>query len=226
MRLFTGLKWRLYFARARLKIHFKRTMVEGLLLLVPIVITFLVLRFVWDFLDGVLRGTFETALSVSFPGLGVLAMLVLIYFLGLLWDIDLGKRVLHGGQGLLLKLPVVGAVYSPARQLIDSFTGSGSAGFKRVVSIEYPRPGTWTIGFLTAITTAKDNRQMGVVYIPTAPTPNSGWVAIIPTEDIYDTDLSVQDALTMVLSGGIATPQQIAVTQFDAGRSEAAPGMA
>ena len=218
MRLFKGLKLRLVFARARLKIHVRRTMIEGLLLLVPIGITFLVLRFVWEFMDGVLRPAFEAALDVSFPGLGVGAMLILIYLLGLLWDIDLGKRLLHGGQGLLRKLPIVGAVYSPAQQLMRSFTGSGSTGFKRVVSLEYPRPGTWTIGFLTAITRGKDDRDMGVVYIPTAPTPNSGWVAIVPMEDIYDTDLTVQQALTMILSGGIATPPQIAVTEFDAGR--------
>ena len=221
MRLFRGMGWRLHFARARLKLHFRQTMVAGVLLLIPIVITFLILRFVWEFVDGVLRPALENVLDLSFPGLGVAAMLLLIYLLGLLWDVDLGRRLVRRGQRLLLSLPIIGAVYAPARQLIDSFSGSGSAGFKRVVWVEYPRPGAWAIGFLTALTTGKDGISMGVIYIPTAPTPNSGWVAIIPIEDVYDTDLSVQEAMTMVFSGGIATPEHIAVTDFDPNRQAA-----
>ena len=150
------LKWRLYFARIRVKLHVRRTMIEGVLLLVPIVVTFVVLRWVWGFVDGVLSPAIETSTGVSFPGLGVVALLVLVYLVGLVWEIDLGKRILTSAQKVLTSLPIVRVVYSPARQLIQSFSGSGASGFKRVVVIEYPRAGTWMLGFLTSITTRND----------------------------------------------------------------------
>ena len=75
------------------------------------------------------------------------------------------------------------------------------------------------LGFLTSITTAKDGVRMGVVYVPTAPTPNSGWVAMLPIDEVYDTELSVQEAMTLVLSGGIATPDEIVMTEFDEDRA-------
>jgi uncharacterized membrane protein len=212
------LKWRFYFAKARAGLHVRRTMVEGVLLLVPIVITFVILKWVWDFIDGVLRPSIETTTGVSFPGLGVAALLLLVYVAGLTWELDLGRRLLGSGQRVLMSLPIVKIVYAPARQLIQSFSGSGPSGFKRVVVIEYPRRGTWMLGFLTSITTAKDGVRMGVVYVPTAPTPNSGWVAILPIDEVYDTQMTVQDAMTMVLSGGIATPEEIAMTEFQEDR--------
>ncbi len=198
-----------YLIALRLRLHFRRTMIAGVLLLVPIVITYIVLRFVFDFMDGVLKPGIEGAFGKSFPGLGIITLLVLVYVAGLLWDQALGRRLLRMGQESLLSLPVVGAVYRPAMQLINSFSSNGASGFKRVVAIEYPRPQTWAIGFLTAMTTDENDRSMGIVYIPTAPTPNSGWVAMLPVEDIYDTDLTVQQAMSMVLSGGIAAPARI-----------------
>ena len=216
------LKWRFYFAKARVGLHFRRTMVEGVLLSVPIVITFLVLRWVWGLVDGVLRPTIESSAGISFPGLGVVALLVLIYLVGLTWEIDLGKRILGSAQRILMSLPIVSTIYAPARQLIQSFSGSGPSGFKRVVVIEYPRAGTWMLGFLTSITTGKDGIRMGVVYVPTAPTPSSGWVAILPLDEVFDTEMSVKEAMTMVLSGGIATPDEIEMAAFDERRRAAA----
>ena len=209
------LKWRFYFARARASLHVRRTMIEGVLLLVPIVITFLILSWVWNFVDGVLRPAIETSTGVSFPGLGVAALLVLIYLVGLTWEVDLGRRILGSAQGFLMSLPIVRIVYSPAQQLIQSFSGSGPSGFKRVVVIEYLRAGTWMLGILTSITTGRDGVRMGVVYVPTAPTPNSGWVAMLPIDEVFDTEISIQQAMTMVLSGGIATPQEIKMAPFD-----------
>ena len=77
--------------------------------------------------------------------------------------------------------------------------------------IEYPKADTWMIGFLTATTMTNDG-EMGVVYVPTAPTPNSGWVGVVPIEKVYNVDMTVRQAMSMVLSGGIITPEQIAMT--------------
>ena len=78
-----------------------------------------------------------------------------------------------------------------------------------MVAIEYPRKGIWTIGFLTNLNIDEKARAMAIVYIPTAPMPNSGWVAVLTVDQVYDTDMTIQDAMQMVLSGGIVAPERI-----------------
>jgi uncharacterized membrane protein len=172
-------------------------------------IAYLVLRLLFDAIDGILQPGLEAIFDRKIPGLGAVIILILVYVVGLLSAFFLGKWLIRLAQNTLLRVPVISAVYSSAKQLIESFSGSGSTGFKRVVVIEYPRAGVWTIGFLTGTTTDEGGRTLALVYIPTAPTPNSGWVAILPFQDVFDTDLSVQQALRLVLSGGIVAPPQI-----------------
>ena len=194
--------------------HLRRVMTAGLIVVVPLAITFWVLRLVFNLMDGFLGPLIDDRLGRHIPGIGIVAMLVLVYVTGLLWDLSrLSRRMIEGVQKWLLSIPIVGAVYSPARQLIDSFSGTSESGFKRVVLIEYPKAGTWMIGFLTSTTMTRDG-EMGVVYVPTAPTPNSGWVGVVPIGGVYDVDMSVQQAMSMVLSGGIVTPDSIGTTEM------------
>lgn len=184
-------------------------MVAGLLLLVPVVLTYMLLRLLFNFVDGILQPLFRTFLGGELPGVGLASLIALVYVAGLFGANFLGKRLVKLGQATLLRVPIIGSVYSSARQLIESFSGSSTTGFKRVVLIEYPGPGIWTVGFLTSITTDETGKSLGLIYIPTAPTPNSGWVAIVPVENIYDTDLTVPVAMRLVFSGGIVTPGRI-----------------
>ena len=194
--------------------HLRKVMAEGLIIVVPLAITFWVLRLVFNLMDGFLGPLIENTLGRDLPGIGIVAMLLLVYIAGQLWELSrLSRRMIEGVQRWVLSIPIVGAVYSPARQLIDSFSGTSDTGFKRVVLIEYPKAGTWMIGFLTATTMTKDG-EMGVIYVPTAPTPNSGWVGVVPIDGVYDVDMSVQQAMSMVLSGGIVTPDEITMTDI------------
>ena len=93
--------------------------------------------------------------------------------------------------------------------LIESFSDKKTTGFKRVVMIQYPRIGYWSVGFLTSVFNSDSGDQFAVVYIPTAPLPNSGWLAVVPFEEIYDTDISTQEAMQFVFSGGIVIPEII-----------------
>jgi uncharacterized membrane protein len=174
-----------------------------------VVITYWILRFIFESLDGILQPGITAILGRGIPGLGIAVLLVLLYVMGLVGTNVLGEKLVYWGQQLLLKFPIVNFVYSAAKELIESFSGQRTTGLKRVVIIEYPRLDAWTIGFLTGTTNDETGRVLGVVYIPTAPTPNSGWVAILPMEQVYDTDLSVPIAMRMVLSGGIVTPPQV-----------------
>ena len=203
--------------------HIRRAMIAGALIAIPIAVAFVLIRWAFTTIDGLLRTPVQWIVrrfieipdEWQIPGLGLVALLIIIYILGLIWTKRLGRRTIRTMQHLLLKVPVIGAVYGPAKQLIESFTGEGSAGFKRVVVVEYPKQGTWMIGFLTGISDVVPGSTMGIIYLPTAPTPNSGWVAMVPVQNIYDTTMSVHEAMSMVLSGGIDSPTQIDLKPMD-----------
>jgi len=195
----------------------RKNVVAGLLFLLPIAITYLVLEFLFNTIDGVIQPAIEPIFNRIRPGLGrrippgvgIILLAVAVYLVGLLGSNMLGKWVGKRLQYFFLKTPLVGLVYSTAKQLIDSFSGEGTTGFKRVVTIEYPKEDCWVVGFLTNIFIDEENNQKAFVYIPSSPTPNTGWVVIVPIEKVYDTDLAVQEALRLVVSGGTVAPSHV-----------------
>jgi len=206
--------------RWRITAHLRRTVLAGILLLVPVALTYVIIRFVVDVVDGVLQPSIQWVsdrwgFQWTVPGLGVVVAVVFFYLAGLLVANVLGRPVVRWAQAALLRVPLVGTVYSASRQLVESFSGARQTGFKRVVMVQYPRVGAWSIGFLTGITTTTEGERFAVVYIPTAPLPNSGWVAVIPIEEVLDTDLSVQTAMQLVFSGGIVSPDVIKTKKLE-----------
>ena len=194
--------------------HIRRNFITGSLMLVPVALTYLVLRFIFDVTDGVLQPAVQFVfrrfgLDWIVPGVGLLVAVVLIYLTGFFLANAVGRRLARWGQNAVMHLPLVGVVYSASRKLVESFSGAGETGFKRVVMLQYPKLDSWTIGFLTATTTALNGKRLAVVYIPTAPTPTSGWVAIVPVEEVYDTDLTIPVAMQHVFSGGIVSTAAI-----------------
>jgi uncharacterized membrane protein len=203
-----------------LRQHFRRTLISGLLLLFPLALTFIIVRFLFDFADGVLRPGIQWVIEQfgidwTLPGAGLAAAVILIYVLGLLATLKLGRRVGDRVRDTVLRIPFVGSIYSANRQLVESFSGSGAKGFKRVVLAQFPKENTWSIGFLTGITDPDGLRKLVMVYVPTAPLPNSGFVVFVPPEDVVDTDLSVADAMQLIFSGGIVSPTSIKTKRID-----------
>ncbi|MBI2171838.1 MAG: DUF502 domain-containing protein [Chloroflexi bacterium] len=195
--------------RDRWKVRVRRTFITGLIILVPLIITYAVLGLAFGAVDGILQPPLKALFGKEVLGAGIVALVLLVFIVGLIGTLHPGQHLIQWVQRELFRLPVVGAVYSASEHLIESFSGSSTTGFKHVVMIEYPRQGTWTIGFLTGVTMGDQERRLALVYIPTAPTPNTGWLAILPVEDVYDTELSVQEALKLTLSGGILAPPQL-----------------
>ncbi|MBM3944331.1 MAG: DUF502 domain-containing protein [SAR202 cluster bacterium] len=189
--------------------HLRRTVITGLLLLIPLVLTYLVLRFLFDNLDELLQPVFIYFFERRIPGAGIAALAVLVYLVGLLGQNFAGRKLVQLTQYVLMRIPVVSTVYNATRRLIESFSGPGTTGLKRVVMIEYPRLGMWTVGFLTGVMTDETGKQLALVYVPTAPTPYTGWMAMVPVDQVYDTDLSVSTAFNMVLSGGVVSPATV-----------------
>lgn len=193
--------------------HLKQDFATGLFLLVPIVVTYLILRLIFTTIDGVLRPLVAPpvaeALGWAIPGLGILALIVVVFIVGTIGRNLIGRRLVRASQAALLRVPIVSAVYSPAKQLIEAFSGTGVSGFKRVVLIEYPRVGTWTIALVTSVVKNEAGEIWAVVYVPTAPTPQTGWVALLPISQVYSVNMTVSEAMKFTLSGGIISPGTI-----------------
>ena len=205
--------------RRRLILHLRGTLIAGALLLIPVALTYLVLLFIYDVVNGVLQPGIERLFEEigreewSFPGIGVVAAVILIYIAGGLVAWGLGVRLVRWAQKAAIRVPMIGTVYSASRQLIESFSGGKATGFQRVVMVQYPRRGYWAIGFLTSIITTDKGESLAVVYIPTAPLPNSGWLAVVPFDEVYDTEITPQTAMRFVFSGGIVSPKNVRMTK-------------
>ena len=200
--------------------HFRRSFVSGLLLLVPIALTYVIVSFLFDLVDGVLRPWMQWILERfgiewTLPGPGILAAVVIVYIIGAIAALRLGRASIDWFRASLLKVPFIGTIYSANRQLVESFSGTSTTGFKRVVLVQFPKAGTWSLGFLTGLTDAEDVERLVMTYVPTAPLPNSGFVVMVRPEEVLDTDLSVPDAMQLIFSGGIISPRNIKTRKID-----------
>ena len=205
--------------------HIRRSLVSGLLLLLPIALTYVIIRFVFDLADGVLRPWIEWIVrqfgfDLTLPGPGIVAAVIVVYLIGAIVSFRLGKIAVDWARASLLRVPFVGTIYSANRQLIESFSGTSVTGFKRVVLVQFPRAGTWSLGFLTGVTNADGVEKLIMTYVPTAPLPNSGFVVLMPPQEVLDTNLSVPDAMQLIFSGGIVSPSTIKTRKIDVAEVE------
>ena len=190
----------------RLEHHFTRRILSGFLVLGPVLVTYLVLRLFFVYIDGffepIVRGT-----VLDFPGFGVIVTLALFYIVGAFFA---GRRLQAAQDAILTRIPVVRNIYGVARQATDALTSPSGHRFSRVVFIEWPRPGVRALGFVTGHlhSGADDETMMVVVYIPTVPNPTSGNLAWVPEDEVIETSMSVEEAMKVVFSGGIVLPEQ------------------
>ncbi|MBI4218741.1 MAG: DUF502 domain-containing protein, partial [Chloroflexi bacterium] len=126
--------------------HVRGKLIAGFLILVPILITYGILSFVFNSLDKILQPAIELIFGRSIPGLGFAVIILVAYVAGLIAATYIGRLIIGAVQAGLLRVPVYNTIYSASKQLVESFSGSGRTGFRRVVEFEYPRRGTWTIG--------------------------------------------------------------------------------
>ena len=199
-------------------IHFQRTLGAGILVILPIGITVLILKFFFDLLDPVLQPAVDLLPGPTITGAGMIALIVLVYLLGLFAAQVVGRRLIGVGHRVMEVIPVVKGIYGTTRMAIDILSQShnGSPGgvdsgngemddqqYAGVVLIEYPRPGIRSIGLITSTMLDSDGEEVLSVYIPTTPIPSSGFLVIVPASEVTRTDMSVEDAMRVVISGGI-----------------------
>lgn len=194
----------------RLEHHVFRRIASGFLVLVPLIITLVILFFVFRQVEGMFRPFLEDrslgGTPLYFPGLGVLITLILLYVIGAFFA---GKGFQSWQDAVLTKIPVVRTIYGVARQTTAGLTSSSGHHYNRVVFVEWPRPGVRAMGFVTGhLAGAKnDGKPLVAVYIPTVPNPTSGMLAFFTEGDIIDTTITVQEAMKTVFSGGIVLPE-------------------
>jgi uncharacterized membrane protein len=195
----------------RMKGAVKRTFFTGLVVVVPILITAFTLYWLFNLLDGFLSPLIHQVLGREIPGLGILIEILIIFLVGVFATNVLGSRILNWFQYLLMNAPVVKNIYPTIKQLVEAFHPSSSSSFKKVVLVEYPKTGTFAVGFLTREVSIKGTAQEERLYAVYLPTNNLylGNVALFREEDMIMTNFTVEEGLKIVLSGGTAFPPTI-----------------
>lgn len=182
----------------------------GILITVPVGLTVWIFIQLFYLVDGFLQDEIVKRIwGREIPGVGFGVTVLLIYLIGVIASNVLGRRLLRYGESLLERIPVARHVYSGIRQITQSFSTPGRTGFMQVVLIEFPRRGTRTIGFITNVESDKSGNKLYNVFIPTSPNPTSGFLQIVKEEEIIRTEISVDAALRMVVSGGRVSPKEV-----------------
>jgi uncharacterized membrane protein len=194
--------------------HFKARMASGLVVLIPLVVTVAVIRFLFNFTSGILLPIVDPAVNTWPPGaraaLSFAILIVVIYVLGLVARNIVGRRILQLGESVVLKVPFVKVVYSVSKQVVATFQGEQSRAFKSVVYVEFPRPGMRAVGFLTGEVEMEDGSRWNTVFIPTTPNPTTGFLQVVPVADVVRTDYTVEEGIKMIMSLGALAPDAVA----------------
>ena len=207
---------------ARLQNDLKNDLIAGLLVVIPLATTIwlstIVSRFVLAFvtsipkqfnpfinLNPLLQDLINLALGLTVPLMGIL-------LIGLMARNIVGRWLLEFGEGTLQRIPLAGSVYKTLKQLLETFLRDNSRRFRRVVLVEYPREGLYSVGFVTGQVGPSLQSDLGEnllsVFIPTAPNPTTGWYTLVPEASVRELDISVEDAFRTIISAGIVNPDE------------------
>ncbi len=197
---------------------FRRYLIAGLLIWVPLGITIIVVRLLIKWLDGsvlLIPEAYrpENLLGYAIPGLGVLISFVVVMLTGLLAANLFGRKLVKLWEQFVSHVPLVRSVYSGAKQLAETMFSDSGQSFRKVLLIEFPRKGLWTLAFLTGTDQGEVQRKTGQdvinVYVPTTPNPTGGYFVMVPREDVQELDMSVDDGLKMLMSMGAVVPDAV-----------------
>lgn len=150
----------------------------------------------------------EDIFGFKIPGLGAIIVLILILITGFLVRNYLGRKLVQLGEAIVSSIPFVRTIYISVKQVVESTLGSRHDSFKRVVFLEYPRRGIWVLGFVSGTARVKDSqgRKFLYIFVPTTPNPTSGFLVVMPEDEVRVLDMSVEEAFRLIISSGIAAP--------------------
>jgi uncharacterized membrane protein len=192
--------------------HLRRYFVAGLLVWLPILATYFILRLVVRLVNGIVAiipaNYHPLALfGQHVPGFGLIVTIVVVFLTGLLATNFIGHRLIHLWERILARIPLVRSIYSATKQVSHSILSPSSNSFSRAVLIQFPRPGLWSVGFQTNSNfTPLSNDENYTIFIPTSPNPTSGFMVIVSPDEIKPLDISIEEAFRMIISVGVVTP--------------------
>ncbi len=197
--------------------HLRTKIFAGILVILPLGITFLVLKFVFNTLDSIL-GPLIPDITISLfhrvfhlPGIGIIAFFLLLYLIGSITTNVLGRKLISWGDRLFATIPVVKNIYTSSKQLTDAFSATQKGSFRQAVFVEFPQEGNYVLGFVTNELTGLENQTKVTVFIPTAFVPPQGFLLFLPKEKILPSQLTVEEAIKTIMSVGIVTPHTLSI---------------
>ncbi len=191
----------------------RSTFTRGVVILVPVVITFYILNAIFVGLDRIIWPILKTY-GLDFPGLGFATIVVVILLVGLLSRNLIGNIILKGLDSLMRRLPIVRTLYSAIKEVLGAFSmGKEGKSFRSVVVVEYPRKGIYSVGFATNNLQihkgGKEREDVVAIYFPHPPNPTSGVLVFVPRKDVHILEMTVEEGLKLALSAGIVAPEAV-----------------
>jgi uncharacterized membrane protein len=197
--------------------HLRAKIFAGILVILPLGITFLVLKFVFNSLDSIL-GPLIPDITVSLfrrafplPYVGLISFLLLLYLIGLITTNVLGRKMIGWGDRLFTAIPVVKNIYTSSKQLTDAFSATRKGSFRQAVFVEFPQEGNYVLGFVTNELMDIERQTKVTVFVPTAFVPPQGFLLFLPKEKTLPAQLTVEEAIKTIMSVGIVTPRTLSV---------------
>ncbi len=194
----------------------RRYFIAGLIVWVPIIITFVVIRFIIRLLDRTLsllpaQYQPDQLFGIHIPGLGLIFTLLILLLTGLLVTNFIGHRLVNAWEKLLSRIPLIRSIHAAVKQVLHAILQPQSKSFRKVLLVEYPRKGLWSVAFQTSerFNISHIKSDTITIFIPTTPNPTSGFLMLIAKEDAIELDISVEEALRMVISLGVVMPDHI-----------------
>jgi len=193
----------------------RKYIIAGLLVWLPLAATVVIVKLVVDLLDNVIlllppEYHPETVLGFSIPGFGIVLAISILLVTGMLAANLFGRRLVEFWEAILNRIPLVRSIYSSVKQISTTILDSNGKSFRKVVMLQYPRKGIWSIGFLTNEDVSTDidglNEDFAAVFVPTTPNPTSGFIIMVPRDDFTELDMSVEEGFKFIISMGVIIP--------------------
>ena len=197
--------------------HLRTKILAGILVILPLGITFFILKFVFNTLDSILDPLMPRLTVYLFnreypvPGLGIIGFFLLLYLFGVIATNVLGRKLVHWADRLFTNIPVVKNIYLSSKQLTDAFSATRKGSFRQAVFVEFPQEGNYVIGFVTNELTDLERQTKVTVFVPTAFVPPQGFLLFLPKEKILPSQLTIEEAIKAIMSVGIVTPHTLLV---------------
>lgn len=201
----------------------RKYFISGLLVWLPVWVTLLVIKFLVDLLSKsllLLPQKYQPDVLIGFhiPGIGVIITVLVIFFTGLLAANFIGSRLVALGDAMMARIPLVRTIYMGVKQVTQTLFTPGGQSFRKVLLVEYPRKGVWSIAFQTGEVVKEIEGQLGSepmvsFFIPTTPNPTSGFLMMAPKSEVVELDMSVDQALKFVISLGVMQPSSLTMSK-------------